>query len=61
MNDTAAERSSAKASSFAAFGALCVAIMKGFVRDRTSVFFALIFPLMFLVLFGGIFNFDQSS
>ena len=38
-----------------AFKALSLAIVKGFVRDRTSVFFALIFPLMFLVLFGGLF------
>jgi ABC-2 type transport system permease protein len=27
----------------------------GFVRDRTSLFFTIAFPLMFLVLFGGIF------
>jgi ABC-2 type transport system permease protein len=38
------------------FGAIAVAILKGFMRDRASVFFALVFPLMFLVLFGGIFN-----
>lgn len=44
-----------------AFGAVAVAILKGFLRDRMSVFFAVIFPLMFLVLFGGIFNgADQS-
>ena len=34
--------------------------MRGFVRDRASVFFAIVFPLMFLVLFGGIFN-DQDQ
>lgn len=39
-----------------AFLAVSVAILKGFVRDKASVFFAIIFPLMFLVLFGGIFN-----
>ena len=39
-----------------AFLALAKAITKGFLRDRTSVFFAVIFPLMFLVLFGGIFS-----
>ena len=33
---------------------------KGFVRDKASVFFALVFPLMFLVLFGGIFS-DQTQ
>jgi ABC-2 type transport system permease protein len=42
------------------FWAIAVAIVKGFFRDKASVFFALIFPLMFLVLFGGIFNFDSS-
>ncbi len=36
------------------FVALSIAILRGFLRDRASVFFALIFPLMFLVLFGGL-------
>lgn len=39
-----------------AFVALALAIVKGFVRDRASVFFSLVFPLMFLVVFGGIFG-----
>jgi len=43
-----------------AFVALSVAILRGFVRDRASVFFAMIFPLMFLVLFGGLFA-DQGT
>ena len=43
-----------------AFRAIAVAIVKGFVRDRMSVFFAVVFPLMFLVLFGGVFS-DRSS
>ncbi|MBJ7357875.1 ABC transporter permease [Nocardioides sp.] len=43
-----------------AFTALSLAILKGFVRDKTSVFFAVIFPLMFLVLFGGLFS-DQDQ
>ncbi|GAA4110367.1 ABC transporter permease [Nocardioides fonticola] len=34
--------------------ALSRAILRGFSRDRTSVFFAIVFPLMFLVLFGGL-------
>jgi ABC-2 type transport system permease protein len=42
------------------FWAISRAILLGFVRDRTSVFFAVIFPLMFLVLFGGLFS-DQSQ
>ena len=32
----------------------------GFVRDRTALFFTIVFPLMFLVLFGGIFS-DQTA
>jgi ABC-2 type transport system permease protein len=42
-----------------AFRAVAVAIVKGFLRDKTSVFFAVIFPLMFLVLFGGLLG-DQG-
>lgn len=44
-----------------AFWSLSLAILKGFWRDKASVFFALIFPLMFLVLFGGIFNDTNAS
>ncbi|GAA1740964.1 ABC transporter permease [Aeromicrobium alkaliterrae] len=36
--------------------ALTVAMFKGFVRDRMTLFWAIAFPLMFLVLFGGIFT-----
>ena len=43
-----------------AFWSLAVAISRGFWRDRAAVFFAIVFPLMFLVLFGGIFA-DQSQ
>jgi ABC-2 type transport system permease protein len=43
-----------------AFWALSRAILRGFLRDRTSVFFAIVFPLMFLVLFGGLLS-DQSQ
>jgi ABC-2 type transport system permease protein len=32
----------------------------GFFRDRTALFFTVLFPLMFLVLFGGIFA-NQSA
>ena len=42
------------------FSALSLAILRGFLRDKASVFFALIFPLMFLVLFGGLFS-DQTQ
>jgi ABC-2 type transport system permease protein len=44
-----------------AFNALSLAIVKGFVRDKSSVFFALIFPLMFLVLFGGLLGDESES
>ncbi|MDI4659342.1 hypothetical protein, partial [Xanthobacter autotrophicus] len=45
-----------------AFRSLSLAIIRGFVRDRTSLFFALVFPLMFLVIFGGLLgNQDQSK
>ncbi len=43
-----------------AFKGVATAIVKGFYRDKMSVFFAIIFPLMFLVLFGGVFNFESS-
>jgi ABC-2 type transport system permease protein len=39
---------------------MSLAIVRGFLRDKSSVFFALVFPLMFLVLFGGIFG-DQGQ
>ena len=42
------------------FWALSVAIMRGFLRDKAAVFFAILFPLMFLVLFGAIFD-DQDQ
>ena len=42
------------------FWALSVAILRGFLRDKASVFFAIVFPLMFLVLFGGLFS-DQDQ
>jgi len=31
---------------FGAFAALSLAILRGFVRDKMSVFFAIVFPLM---------------
>jgi ABC-2 type transport system permease protein len=43
-----------------AFTALSLAIVRGFVRDKASLFFAIVFPLMFLVLFGGLLA-DQSE
>lgn len=43
-----------------AFLSISVAIFKGFIRDRQAVFFSVFFPLMFLVLFGGLFA-DQGQ
>ena len=57
---TTPRSSTATSSALPAFRSLSVAIARGFWRDRASVFFAVIFPLMFLVLFGGIFA-DQGS
>jgi ABC-2 type transport system permease protein len=37
-------------------GSLSRAMLLGFLRDRTTVFFTVIFPLMFLLLFGGLFK-----
>jgi ABC-2 type transport system permease protein len=42
-----------------AFRSLSWAMMVGFLRDKLALFFAILFPLMFLVLFGGIFS-DQG-
>jgi len=45
-----------------AFVSLSQAMLKGFLRDRQAVFFSVFFPLMFLVLFGGVFaDQDQSK
>ncbi|MDQ3591756.1 MAG: ABC transporter permease [Actinomycetota bacterium] len=38
------------------FVALAAAILRGFLRDKASLFFAVVFPLMFLVLFGAVFD-----
>lgn len=43
-----------------ALRSLTAAMAKGFVRDRMTIFWSVVFPLMFLVLFGGIFS-DRSS
>jgi ABC-2 type transport system permease protein len=38
------------------FISLSRAMLLGFVRDRAALFFTIVFPLMFLVLFGGLFK-----
>jgi ABC-2 type transport system permease protein len=40
---------------------LAVAMLRGFFRDRTALFFTFFFPLMFLVVFGLIFNNATTS
>jgi ABC-2 type transport system permease protein len=44
-----------------AFGSLSAAIVKGYLRDKQQVFFTVLFPLMFLVLFGGVFANQGTS
>lgn len=41
------------------FGPLSKAMLLGFSRDRTALFFTILFPLLFLVIFGGLFK-DQG-
>lgn len=43
-----------------AFTALSRAMFLGFMRDKMTLFFAILFPLMFLVLFGGLLT-DQGT
>ena len=42
------------------FAALSLAVLRGFLRDRAALFFAVVFPLMFLVLFGVLLS-DQDQ
>ena len=44
-----------------AFKSLTRAGVKGFVRDKATLFFSIIFPLMFLVVFGLIFGHSGTS
>ncbi|CCH34525.1 ABC transporter permease [Actinosynnema sp. NPDC047251] len=39
-----------------AFKSLSIAMVKGFLRDKMTLFFAFVFPLMFLVVFGLLFR-----
>lgn len=40
---------------------LSSAMFRGFRRDRAALFFTLLFPLIFLVIFGGLFNNTGAS
>lgn len=44
-----------------AFRSLSAAMAKGFFRDKMAMFFSVLFPLMFLVLFGGILTNQGAS
>jgi ABC-2 type transport system permease protein len=44
-----------------AFKSLTQAGIKGFVRDKATLFFSIVFPLMFLVVFGLIFGNTGTS
>lgn len=44
-----------------AFRSLSVAMLKGFYRDKATLFFTFVFPLLFLVVFGLIFRDAGSS
>lgn len=59
MSDRMTEQA-VRSSQGPAFRSLSIAIAKGFLRDRAALFFALIFPLMFLVLFGGLLDSDEA-
>lgn len=43
-----------------AFSSLSMAMAKGFLRDRMALFFSIVFPLMFLLLFGVLLT-DQGA
>lgn len=43
------------------FRVLSVVVAKGFLRDKASVFFSFLFPLLFLVIVGLIFGGEGSS
>ncbi len=47
-------------SGWASFLTLAKAMLRSFFRDRMALFFTFFFPLMFLVVFGLVFN-DQGS
>ena len=36
-------------------------MLKGFYRDKVSLFFAILFPLFFIVIFGTIFANDEAA
>ncbi|MQY08325.1 ABC transporter permease [Actinomadura macrotermitis] len=48
-------------STFQSFKSLAGAMFLGFRRDKGALFFTVLFPLMFLVIFGGVFGHQKTS
>ncbi len=44
----------------ASFRSLSRAMFLGFIRDRTAVFFTILFPVLFLLLFGSLYKNTSS-
>jgi len=44
-----------------AFASLSKAMLKGFYRDKLSLFFSVLFPLFFILIFGLIFGQDEAA
>jgi ABC-2 type transport system permease protein len=53
---TASRAPDASGSRWQPFRSLSRAMFRGFVRDRAALFFSLLFPVMFLLLFGSIYK-----
>lgn len=58
---TAAGGRPVAASAWTQLRTLALAMLRGFFRDRTALFFTFFFPLMFLVVFGLIFRDSGTS
>ncbi|WP_019631102.1 ABC transporter permease [Actinomadura atramentaria] len=48
-------------STWQSFRSLGRAMFLGFVRDKGALFFTILFPMMFLVIFGGVFGHQSTS
>jgi ABC-2 type transport system permease protein len=51
-----AVRRSGRGHGMRAFNSLAGAMLKGFMRDRMSLFFTIFFPLFFIIIFGTVFS-----
>lgn len=59
--DPSARREPLRPGAVGQFTALSRAMLRGFFRDRTTLFFTFFFPLMFLVVFGLLFRSDGAE